>query len=190
MNTPLPEDWSDLAKMWQADAAGVSLADIDAHLQREKRQMAGVAAAEYAGLGLGVIAAIWVVTQAHFWLGVVIAVFGGASAWLALRLRRTGRPEPGSLDLLQSLKDSIEREDWIAEQLRFGRVLSFVALFAIVQAASAQLFRLGAFSASALTAAGIGCALVLAALGWNLVLTMRSRRRRTRLRYLDERMKA
>lgn len=189
MNTPLPEDWNDLAKMWQADAAGVSLEEVDEHLRRQKRQMAGVAAAEFAGLGAGLVAAALVLVLTHLWLGVVIIVFGGVSAWIALRLRRAGRIQ-GSGDLMQSLKDSIDREDWIAEQLRFGRVLSFVALFAIVQATSAQLFRLKAFSATVLTAAGIGCAVVLAALAWNLWLTARSKRRRARLEYLDDRMKA
>jgi tetrahydromethanopterin S-methyltransferase subunit F len=189
MNTPLPDEWSDLARMWQADAASISLQEVDRHLEREKRQMAGVHAAECAGLGAGIIAAICVVALTHFWMGVVIVLFGGTSAWLTLRMRRTG-PVPGSRDLLQSLKDSIEREDWIAEQLRFGRVLSFVALFAIVQATSVQLFRLKAFSTAALLAAGIGSAVVLGTLAWNLWLTARSRRRRTRLQYLDERLKA
>ena len=189
MNTPLPDDWNDLARLWQADAARVSLQDVDAHLKREKRQMAGVAAAELAGLGLGVIAAACVVVFVHLWLGVVIIVFGGASAWLTLRMRRAGAP-PGSQDLLQSLKDSIDREDWIAEQLRFGRVLSFVALFAIVQAVSAQLFRVQAFEASMLIAAGSGAAMVIGALAWNAWLTVRSRRRRARLKYLDDRIKS
>ncbi|HUQ08736.1 MAG TPA: hypothetical protein VM146_00375 [Steroidobacteraceae bacterium] len=189
MNTPLPEDWNDLARMWQADAAGLSLPEIDEHLQREKKQMAGVAAAEFAGLGVGLVAAALVLLLTPMvWLGTVIILFGGASAWIALRLRRAGRAQ-GSGDLLQSLKDSIEREDWIAEQLRFGRVLSFVALFAIIQATSAQLFTLKAFSATVLTAAGIGCAVVLGALAWNVWLTARSTRRRERLKYLEDRMK-
>lgn len=183
------DDWNDLAKMWQADAARVSLADIDAHLRREKRQMAGVAAAELAALGAGIVAALCVVFLSHFWLGVIIMIFGGASAWISMRLRRSAS-SPASLDLMQSLKDSIDREDWIAEQLRFGRVLSFVAMFAIVQAVSVQLFRLKAFSTTGLIAAGIGCLVVSGALAWNLWLTARSRRRRARLRYLEERLRS
>ena len=189
MNASPPDEWNDLAKMWQADAARVSPEDIDAHLQREKRHMAGVILAELAGLGAGLVAAVCVMTFMHHWLGVIIILFGGSSAWLAVRLRRLGTP-PGSRDLLQSLKDSIDREDWIAEQLRFGRVLSFVALFAIVMATSVQLFRLQAFTVTGLAAAGVGCTVVLGALGWNLLLSVRSRRRRARLKYLDERMKA
>ena len=188
MNTP-GEDWNDLSTMWQADAARVSLADIDAHLQRERRQMWGVTLAEMAGLGAGLVAAAVVLLfTPHVWLGVVIILFGGASAWITLRLRRAG-PPPGSKDLLQSLKDSIEREDWLSGQLRLGRALSFVALFAIVLATAMQLLRLQAFSAMGLTAAGIGCAVVLAALAWNLVLASRSRRRLHRLKYLEERMR-
>lgn len=187
--TQLPQDdWNDLARLWQADAAGVSLSDIDAHLQRERRQMLGVAVAELAGLGAGIVAAAAVVFFAHVWMGVVIALFGGISAWITLRMRREGAP-PGSADLMQSLKDSIEREDWLAGQLRLGRVLSFVALFAIVIATSVQLFRLKAFSAAGLTAAAIGSLVVLAALAWNLVLTVRSRRRLARLQYFEERLK-
>jgi tetrahydromethanopterin S-methyltransferase subunit F len=184
------DDWSDLATMWQADAAGVSLEDIDAYLRREKRHMAGVAAAEIAGLaaGLGAAALLLLLTP-HFWLGVVIVVFGGVSAWISLRLRRA-RPSPGVRDLLQSLKDSLDREDWIAEQLRLGRVLSFVALFALVMVTAVQLLRLKTFSATGLVSAGIGAALVLCALAWNLWLTARARRRRERLHYLEQRLKA
>jgi tetrahydromethanopterin S-methyltransferase subunit F len=183
------DEWNDLTRMWQADAAGVSVADIDAHLQRQRRQMLGVTIAEMLGLGAGVFAAVLVILFAHLWMGVVIILFGGISAWITVRMRREGAP-PGSSDLMKSLKESIEREDWLAGQLRLGRALSFVALFAIVQATSVQLFRLQAFSATALTATGIGSAVVLAALAWNLVLTGRSRRRLARLKYLDERLKA
>ena len=188
MNNP-NDDWNDLARLWQADAAGVSVSDIDAHLQRERRQMLGVTIAEMLGLGMGVLAAALVVLFAYVGMGVVIILFGGISAWLALRMRREAAP-PGSSDLMKSLKDSIEREDWLAGQLRMGRALSFVALFAIVQATSVQLFRLKAFTATVLIAAGIGSAVVLAALAWNLVLTLRSRRRLTRLKYLHDRLKA
>jgi threonine/homoserine/homoserine lactone efflux protein len=187
MTDPNAHDWNDLAKMWQADAAGVSLQDVDSHLRREKRQIWGVAAAELAGLGAGAVAAACVLFfTPHTWMGVVIIVFGGSSAWIAQRLRRAGSP-PGSVDALQSLKESIAREDWIVEQLRLGRALSFVALFAIVMATSLQLFRLRAFSAAGLTAAGIACTVILAALAWNLVLTLRAQRRRARLRFFDDR---
>jgi hypothetical protein len=184
------DDWTDLASLWQADAAGVSLADIDTHLRRERRHMRGVTLAEMSGLVAGIVAALLVLLfTPHLWMGVVIIVFGGVSAWISLRMRQEA-PPPGSKDLLQSLKESIDREDWLSAQLRLGRALSFVALFAIVLALSLQLLRLNAFSATSLVAAGIGCAVVLAALIWNLVLAVRSRRRRARLCYLEERLKA
>jgi hypothetical protein len=183
-------EWNDLEKMWQADAAYVSLQEIDGHLQREKRQLWLATAAELAGLIAGLVAAACVLFfTPHTWMGVVIILFGGACALIMLRMRRAG-PQPGSVDLLQSLKDSIAREDWLADQLRLGRALSFVALFAIVMATSLQLLRLKAFSATGLIAAGIGCAVVAAALAWNLVLTLRARRRRGRLQYLNDRLKA
>lgn len=184
------DDWNDLARLWQADAAGVSLEDIDAHLRREKRQMAGVAAAEIAGLAVGLgAAALLLLLTPHLWLGVVIVAFGGVSAGISLRLRRAS-PSPGSRDLLHSLKDSLDREDWIAEQLRLGRVLSFVALFALVMVTAVQLLRLKTFDAAGLIFAGVGAALVMCALGWNLWLTVRARRRRDRLAYLEQRLKA
>lgn len=192
MNTPGPhagDDWNDLATLWQADAAGVSLADIDAHLQRERRHMLGVTLAELAGLAAGAVAALAVMWLAHPWLGAIIILFGGTSAWITVNLRRAAAP-PGSTDLMQSLKDSIDREDWLSGQLRLGRALSFVALFAIVMATAVQLLKLQAFSATGLIASGVGCAVVSGALSWNLVLTARSRRRLARLRYLEERMKA
>ena len=189
MNESNRPDWNDLAKMWQADAAAVLPEEIDAHLRRERRHMLGVALAEMAGLAAGVIAAVYVVLLTHVWMGVLIITFGGVSAWLALRMRREAAPA-GSIDLLQSLKDSLDREDWLAGQLRLGRALSFVALFAIVMAVSMQLFRLQAFSATGAIAAGVGCAVVLGALAWNLVLTVRSRRRKVRLKYLEARLKA
>jgi hypothetical protein len=190
MNTPAPDDWNELAKLWQADAAGVSLQEIDAHLERERRHLRGVTLAEMAGIGAGLIAAaLLMFFTPHLGMGVVIIVFGGISAWLTLRMRREGGP-PASVDLMQSLKDSIAREDWMAGQLRLGRALSFVALFAIVSALSAHLHKVQAFSSGTLIAAGVGCSVVLAALGWNLVLTARSRRRLARLQYLNERLKA
>ena len=181
--------WDDLAKMWQADAAAISAADIDEHLRRQRRQMLGVMAAQLSGLLAGFIAAICVLVSTHPGMGVAILIFGGASALITLRMRRESEAG-GSMDLLQSLKDSIAREDWLAEQLRLGRALSFVALFAIVLATAVQLLKLKAFSAAGLTAAGIGCGVVLAALVWNLVLTLRSRRRKARLRYIEEKLRS
>jgi len=110
------------------------------------------------------------------------------SSVVALRMRREQMPS-GSVDVLQSLKDSLDREDWIAEQLRFGRALSFVALFAIVQATGSQLRNHALEPALTLTAGGIAAAFVVAALVWNLVLVRRTRARRRRLEFLKDRLK-
>jgi hypothetical protein len=105
-----------------------------------------------------------------------------------VRLRRESVPS-GSVDLVQSLKDSVDREDWIAEQLRFGRALSFVALFAIVTATGSQLRDGPPGSAFVLIAGSVAATVVLGALVWNGVLMRRSRLRRRRLEYLQDRLK-
>lgn len=184
------EDWNDLAKMWQADAAGVSVQEIDAHLRQERRQMRGVMVAEFMGMAVGLAAAALVLFfTPRMWMGLLIVAFGGASAWMTLRMRRD-EGTAASVDLISSLKEAIAREDWITGQLRTGRALSLVALVAIVSALSVQLHAMKSFSANVLIAAGLGCAVVTAALAWNLVLTARSRRRRERLEYLAQRLKA
>lgn len=189
MNEPDTDEWRDIARLWQADAARVSPEDIDEHLRRERRHLLGVTVAESSGLAVGLVAALLVLLfTPHVWMGVLIILFGGASAWIALRMRREGAP-PGSTGLMQSLKDSIAREDWLEEQLRMGRALSFVALFAIVIAVSVRLQELREFPAATMFAAGVGGMLVCAALVWNLVLTARLRRRRERLEYLEKRLK-
>ena len=109
----------------------------------------------------------------------VVAVFALVSAVVIVRMRREPAPS-GSVDVLQSLKDSLDREDWIAEQLRFGRALSFVALFAIVMATASQLRHVSSTSTLALMAGGVAAACVIAALVWNLMLVRRSRTRRRR----------
>ena len=81
------------------------------------------------------------------------------------------------------------REDWIDEQLRFGRALSFVALFAVVIATSMQLQHFHAISVLGLGAATVSCVYVTGVVVWNLVLTRRARRRRARLQYFNDRLK-
>jgi hypothetical protein len=189
MNEKLPTDWNDLAKLWQAEAAAVSVDDIDAHLRRHRRQMRIATLSELLAVSLGLAAATWLVLMSQYrWMGMVVGVFALVSAGVTLRLRRE-QPPSGSVDVLQSLKDSLDREDWIAEQLRFGRALSFVALFAIVQAVGSLLRNHAPSLGSTLTAGGIATACVTAALVWNLVLVRRSRTRRHRLEYLKDRLK-
>jgi predicted sugar kinase len=59
MNEMPPADWSDLAKLWQADGAAVSIDDIERHMRRERAQMLGVLIAEIGGLAVGTGAAVW-----------------------------------------------------------------------------------------------------------------------------------
>ena len=189
MNENSASDWNDLAKLWQAEAAAVSVDDIDAHLRRHRRQMRLVTLAELAGVCLGVAAAGWLAFFLSYrWLGLVVGVFALVSAVVIVRMRRDPAPS-GSVDVLQSLKVSLDREDWITEQLRFGRALSFVALFAIVMATGSQLRQFSSTSTLALMAGGVAAACVIAAVVWNLVLLRRSRIRRTRLAYLEDRLK-
>jgi hypothetical protein len=189
MNEKPASDWSDLARLWQAEAAAVSIEDIDAHLKRHRRHMRVATFAELAGACLGVAAAGWLAFFTTYrGLGLVVGAFALISATVIVRMRREPAAS-GSVDLLQSLKDSMDREDWIAEQLRFGRALSFVALFAIVSATGSQLRDAGSGAAFAMTAGGIAAACVLAALAWNVVLLRRSHARRRRLEYLKERFK-
>lgn len=184
---PAPE-WDELSKMWQADAAAVSIGDIDDHLRRERRQMRLVTALELAGVGLGLFAAAWLAFFTPFrWLGVVVAVFAVVSASFTVRVRNQP-PASGAVDALSSLKESIGREDWIAEQLRLGRALSFVALFSIVMATASQLLRFHYIPSVGLAAAIAGGAYATGVLAWNLVLTRRAHRRRARLVYLQQRL--
>lgn len=189
MNEKLASDWNDLAKLWQAEAAAVSIDDIDAHLKRHRRHMRLATVAELGGVCLGVAAAGWLAffTKYHG-LGLVVVAFALISAAAVVRMRREPAAS-GSVDVLRSLKDSVDREDWIAEQLRFGRALSFVALFAIVTATGSQLRDSHSALAFALIAGGVAATCVLAALVWNTVLMRRSHARRRRLEYLKDRLK-
>jgi MFS family permease len=188
MNDPRTSDWNDLSRMWQADAAAVSLAEIDDHLARERRRMRVVIFVELAGVCLGVIAAAWLTFFTPFrWMGAITAVFAIVSSLAAVRMRREPAPS-GAVDVLHSLKESIEREDWLAEKLRMGRALSFVALFAIVMVTSTQLTRFHTIPAAGLAAAMAGCIYVIGILAWNLVLTRRAHARRTRLEYIRGRL--
>jgi len=189
MNEKLASDWNDLAKLWQAEAAAVSIDDIEAHLTRHRRHMRLATVAELGGMCLGVAAAGWLAFFTTYRvLGLVVAAFALISAAAVVRMRREP-PATGSVDLLQSLKDSIDREDWVAEQLRFGRALSFVALFAIVSATGSQLRDSRSALELALIAGGVAAACVLVALAWNTVLLRRSHARRHRLEYLKDRLK-
>jgi hypothetical protein len=75
---------------------------------------------------------------------------------------------PGSADLLQSLRDSLEYLDWLAGQLRTGRVLGYVALFAVVMAGSTQLMHFPSAAPVELLATAAAGIAVSGTLCWNL----------------------
>ena len=186
MSKHVPEDWRDLSSVWREDAAGVNAEEIDRYLARERRQLWLSSGGEIAGLGIGFAAAVWTAVYAPYrGVGIVLALFTLAAAAMSWRLRRAPMPA-GAATLAMSLKDSIAREDWIDEQLRFGRILSAVALSALIFSAAALLRFVRPLDRAALWAACAGVVFVVVMLGWNRMLTRRSRERRQRLEYLSE----
>jgi hypothetical protein len=180
-------DWSDLARIWQADAVRVAMQDIEAHLRRQRRHLLAVAAAEWGALAIGALAACWLLFGTPMRvLGLIVGVFTMGSAWLSIRMKQPP-PQTGA-DLLQSLKDFVAREDWLIGQLRIGRGISLMALAAIVVATSMQLLRAQAFLPAMLSAAAVGCGIAVVALSWNYVLYRRSRARRERLIELSKKV--
>jgi hypothetical protein len=181
MNQPPDHDWQELAKLWQSGTAPVSVVDIENLNQRQRRRLRAATAAEFIGTALGIVASAWLAFQHRFlWVGVLAAAFAAASAFVVLRARRLPYP-PVSGDLMRSLKGSLVYQDWLADQLRYGRALSFVALFAILIAASVQLMHVVTATPSRLFATGAAGAAVVAALVWNMALAWNVRRRTQRL---------
>lgn len=175
-----PADWMELTRLWQAESAAVSIDEIEAHVQRERRTMRLLAAIEMAGLGLGIAVGIWLsLTTYYFWFSSVFIAFCLVMAWVALR-RRHAEPLGGD-DLLTSLRISMAREEWVASELRFGRALSFVVLFVIVFMTSHVMRHFATASSASLFALAAAAAWVCGVLAWNVLLVRRSRRRRQRL---------
>ena len=73
------------------------------------------------------------------------------------------------------------REDWVAEELRFGRALSFVVSFVIVYMTSYQMHNFASASAGSWLALAAAAAWICGVLAWNVLLLRRSARRRQRL---------
>jgi len=171
-------NWDDLSNLWHSGDVAHSPADIERHEQRQRRLMAWLRFGEGGALALGFIAAMWIAMHtAYVAMTALSIVFFGTCGYLQYRMRR----EPtlsGGEDLLTSLRASVEREAWNLAQLGAGRAVTLLTLAAISMVvfdhlrhyASTPPGRLGAL----LAIAGI----VLAILGWNLVLTVRTRRRK------------
>jgi hypothetical protein len=182
MNQPAPEPWKDLARVWQAGTAPVTRADIERLHGRQRRRLQMARAAELACTALGVMAAVWLVLGSKpRWVGLLTAAFSVASVLFVLRVRRDPDP-PGSTDLLEALKLSLAYQDWLAEQLRYGRVLGFVALFAVVMAASTQLMHIKESTGSGLLATALAGVAICGSLAWNMTLAWQVWRHTARLR--------
>jgi len=182
------DDWHDLAKLWQAESAAISIGDIEGHLRRERVRLRALAAAEYTGLGLGIALAGWAAWSTPFkWFAAGFLVFSFFTAWFA-RSGRDGTPPGNAQDLLASLRASIEREHELMARLGLGRLTSFVALGGVVFFLSQGLLRQGTPEGwlPVVLAAGVW---LLAAILWKLVLTGRARRRKRRLEVIALQLK-
>jgi uncharacterized membrane protein YedE/YeeE len=181
MNQPPDRDWQELAKLWQSDVARVSVADIENLHSQLRRRLRAATVAELTVTVLAMAAACWLGLQTRFlWMG--MGVFAAAVGSVVVVLHRHRLPAPPVYsDLLESLKGSLTYQDWLAEQLRYGRVASFVALFAVVFAAAVQLMHFATATPSRLLATAAAGTAVVAALVWNVGLAWSVWRRRQRL---------
>lgn len=181
MNQPAPGSWPDLASVWKSGTSPISASEIEKLHERQRRR---ARVARVAALGctmLGVSAALWLALESRFrWVGIVTAILLVTSVYFVLRSRRSPG-QPGSTDLLHSLQDALDYHDWLAEQLRYGRVLGFMALFAVVMAASTQLLHQPETTRSGLLAMAAAATGIMVALTWNMTLAWQVWRRWVRL---------
>lgn len=181
MNRQPHEEWQDLARVWQKGAIAITVEEIEALNLRQRRWLRTARAAELANTMVGVAAAIWLALASRLlWVGILSAAFSAASLVFVLRARREPA-RPGSNGLLVTLDESIAYEGWLAEQLRYGRALGFLALFVVVMAASTQLMDLASATRSGLMATAIAGLAIAGALMWNLALAWQLGRRTSRL---------
>jgi hypothetical protein len=181
MNQPTPDPWQELAQMWKTSDTPVAVADIEALHARQHRKLRVARTAELLCSALGVVAALWLAlaTRVH-WVGIVTVIFSIASVYFVSRTRRRAVPQ-GTSDLLKSMQDSLAYLDWLAEQLRYGRILGFVALFAVVMSASMQLMSMASSTPSGMLATAAAGVVISAALAWNMTVAWQAWRRAVRL---------
>jgi hypothetical protein len=188
MNQHTPGDWQDLARVWQTGSTPVTDADIQRLHERQLRRLRITRGAELACTFVGVVAALWLALATRFRLmGLLTVAFAVASVYFVLRARREPAA-PGRADVLATLDDSLAHHDWLAGQLRNGRVLGFVALFAVVTAASTQLMHMAGATRSGLLATAIAGMAIAAALAWNMSMAWRVWRRSARMRAFRKRL--
>lgn len=189
MNQPAREEWGDLSRVWRTGDLPVAGAEVEKLHERQRRRAQVARVAELICALVGVTAALWLALVSRFrMLGILTAVFQVASVYFVLRSRRL--PDvPGSAGLLQSLQSSLAYQDWLAEQLRYGRVLGFVALFAVVMSASTQLLHMPEATRSGLLAAATAATAISTALAWNMTLAWQVWRRSARLNAFRRKLK-
>jgi hypothetical protein len=182
--------WNDLARLWRAQSASLPVGDVERQAHVQRALMHALAAAEAVVMALVFGAALWIAMQTAFvsLTAVSLVSFGGC-AFLQHRLRR----EPGSGgedDLLTSLESSVAREDWNLAQLRLGRAVNFLTLFAIGLLTVDRLANLATTPVSRMWGLASVAALVLVVLGGNLLLTRVTGLRRMRLASFALQMRA
>jgi hypothetical protein len=190
MNEPTQAEWQELARLWKTGIVPVAVEDIEKCHLHQRRKILAVTTVELTAAVLGVAAALWLMFVPRFHgVGIVIAAFALGSSFVVMRTRRVPVPQ-GHADLRESLKSSLNYQDWMAEQLRYGRALSFVALFAITIAASVQLLNFASATRPGLSATAVAALAVCAALARNVTLTWQVARHTKRLQSFSEKLAA
>lgn len=174
-------NWNELARLWHAHAEGVSTLDVERHARLQRRRMLLLAVTEAAGLALSFGAAVWIAMQTTFIaLTAITTVFFALSAFLQHRMRR--EPEStGGHDLLRSLEHSVAREEWNLVQLRIGRAITLVTLFAIGVLAADHLYHYSSTPLPRLWALVSVFSIVLLTLAFNLWMTRQATARKRRV---------
>jgi FtsH-binding integral membrane protein len=181
--------WNSLAKLWHAERAAVSAADIEQHARRQRRSLLALAGAEAAGFALVFIGAVWIsMHTALIAMTALTIVFFATCGFLQHRMRREPPPS-GGYDLLSSLEISIAREEWNLAQLGIGRAVTLLTFFAILMVAANHLRFIGSTPPARLWSLFAIALIVFGVLSWNVFLTQRARARRFRLESFALRLK-
>ena len=183
-------NWQDLARLWHAGGTMVSAGDVEARERRQRRHMFALASAEAGAMSLAFIAAVWIAMHTAFVaMSAITIVFFGVCGFLQHRMRREP-PPAGDADLLTSLDVAVAREDWMLTQLGVGRAVTMLTLVSIVLVGSDHLRYFASTPVERLWALLGITLIVLAILGWNLVMTRQAKRRRARLSDYTWRLRA
>jgi len=181
--------WNSLARLWLAETAVVSTADVERHVRRQRRALLALAVAEALGFALVFIGAVWIsMHTAMVAMSALTMVFFATCGFLQHRMRREPPPS-GGYDLLSSLEVSVAREEWNLAQLGIGRAVTFLTFFAIVMVASNHLRFLATTPAERLWSLFGIALIVFGVLIWNVLLTRLVRRRKENLESFASRLR-